>query len=869
MKELVLVPFASIQYGIWKDDIRSVRSLDALHRIPLSPACIAGIMINGGHTVTLANLPVCIGSGSTQEIKQGCILLMEEGEKPVGFVVDGELGTQSISPQLIFTLPEYLKTPVFEACAVHDNIPIPLINIAELHSRVLKPGEDTSVDSFRISGVQPLDISGMDQIRFISVGGELFAASATGMEEKTVKPGPITPLPNTPQYVKGITFCNGRLLPIIDLSQRINWQAGSPESLMLVAGIGDAAFGLLIDSDEGTVSADKFAIEPVPFIVQTAWLKHMVVRAEKLVPLIDLAMALSQGSADDEKPVWQRYAPDSAFPEIFFKDEVEVMEFSILGELYALPGNEVEDVIFFKPCRALPGLPPIVIGVTEHNGEILPVVDLAMMFGRRSLATPTWRMLLVKNGDFRALVITETVSGGRRLPPEIHRTVPIHLPHNLMYGCYPDGKAARIILNVEAISVHFEKSLIKKFLPTLSHEMKMSPTAVVYALPGEKTSGAPQALATETPAATRTTVETQTLAETMDQSVITTPVKTIVPARAEEKVPIRHAEAEPASEITPEAEPGQMVAAGEATPPAGAHLSLPKTDGMNTLTSPEPVHVTKHDAAETLSKTIMPEIHLAEVELTKPIVALHNTSNQQRSSEMDTKPATVPPADGSAALKPIPAVAGRDSGTLHRINREVEQLSSLTLHEEHTSGPWKRGIAYGATAAALIAVLLYFPATSDKHGLEKSVKASWPAKIEQTMGLPVQTYPMTGPFKTKAEQTKEKAEQARMQAGQTDVQTRAELEAKRQQDLALTQQTKAQTELPRPIDKTHAPLELVIPKNMPKIDIEEYVVVQGDTLWSISERFTGNPFNYPRIAGGNRIANPNLIFPGQRIRLIR
>lgn len=826
MKELVLVPFASIQYGIWKDDIRSVRSLDALHRIPLSPACIAGIMINGGHTVTLANLPVCIGSGSTQEIKQGCILLMGESEKPVGFVVDGELGTQSISPQLIFPLPEYLKTPVFEACAVHDNIPIPLINIAELHSRILKPGEDTSVDSFRISGVKPLDISGMDQIRFISVGGELFAASATGMEDKTVKPGPITPLPNTPQYVKGITFCNGRLLPVIDLSQRINWQAGSPESLMLVAGIGDAAFGLLIDSDEGTVSADKVAIEPMPFIVQTAWLKHMVVRAEKLVPLIDLAMALSQGSADDEKPVWQRYAPDSAFPEIFFKDEVEVMEFSILGELYALPRNEVEDVISFKPCRALPDLPPIVIGVTEHNGEILPVVDLAMMFGRRSLATPTWRMLLVKNGNFRALVVTETVSGGRRLPPEIHRTVPIHLPHNLMYGCYPDGKAARIILNVEAISVHFEKSLIKKFLPALSHEMKMSPTAVVYAFPGEKTSGAPQALATETPAATRT------LAETMDQSVITTPVKTIVPARAEEKVPIRHAEAEPASEITPEPEPGQMVAAGEVTPPADAHLSLPKTDGMSTLTSPEPIHVTKHDApAEMLSKrTIMPEIHVSEVELAKPIVALHNTSNQQRSSEMDTKPATVPPADGSAALKPIPAVTGRDSGTLHRINREVEQLSSLSLHEKQTPGPWKRGIAYGAIAAALIAVLLYFPGTSDKHGLEKSVTASWPAKIEQT---------------------------------------RAELEAKRQQDLALTQQTKAQTELPRPIDKTHAPLELVIPKNMPKIDIEEYVVVQGDTLWSISERFTGNPFNYPRIAGGNRIANPNLIFPGQRIRLIR
>ena len=75
--------------------------------------------------------------------------------------------------------------------------------------------------------------------------------------------------------------------------------------------------------------------------------------------------------------------------------------------------------------------------------------------------------------------------------------------------------------------------------------------------------------------------------------------------------------------------------------------------------------------------------------------------------------------------------------------------------------------------------------------------------------------------------------------------------------------------LPTKIEQAKAPLELDIPKNMPPVDIDVYVVVKDDTLWSISERFTGNPFNYPRIAGGNQIANPDLIYPGQRIRLIK
>jgi nucleoid-associated protein YgaU len=60
------------------------------------------------------------------------------------------------------------------------------------------------------------------------------------------------------------------------------------------------------------------------------------------------------------------------------------------------------------------------------------------------------------------------------------------------------------------------------------------------------------------------------------------------------------------------------------------------------------------------------------------------------------------------------------------------------------------------------------------------------------------------------------------------------------------------------------PLVLIVPADM-KIEIDKYIVKQGDTLWDISKRFTGNPFNYPGIAGENRIPDPDLIFPEQKI----
>jgi len=49
----------------------------------------------------------------------------------------------------------------------------------------------------------------------------------------------------------------------------------------------------------------------------------------------------------------------------------------------------------------------------------------------------------------------------------------------------------------------------------------------------------------------------------------------------------------------------------------------------------------------------------------------------------------------------------------------------------------------------------------------------------------------------------------------------------------------------------------------------QYTVVAGDTLSAIAERFYGDPAQYPRIFEANRdqIANPDLIFPGQILRV--
>src|SRR5437667_22825 len=52
---------------------------------------------------------------------------------------------------------------------------------------------------------------------------------------------------------------------------------------------------------------------------------------------------------------------------------------------------------------------------------------------------------------------------------------------------------------------------------------------------------------------------------------------------------------------------------------------------------------------------------------------------------------------------------------------------------------------------------------------------------------------------------------------------------------------------------------------------DRYVVVPGDTLWGISERYTDSPWRWPELWNMNKeqIQNPHLIYPGYAILLDR
>lgn len=64
--------------------------------------------------------------------------------------------------------------------------------------------------------------------------------------------------------------------------------------------------------------------------------------------------------------------------------------------------------------------------------------------------------------------------------------------------------------------------------------------------------------------------------------------------------------------------------------------------------------------------------------------------------------------------------------------------------------------------------------------------------------------------------------------------------------------------------ETPSPLSPVSPSETEYV----HIVVKGDTLWDIAEKYLGNPFRYPQLAELSHIRDPDWIYPGDRVRIL-
>ncbi len=113
---------------------------------------------------------------------------------------------------------------------------------------------------------------------------------------------PVTRVPRTPQFVRGVINLRGKVIPIIDLRERFGMsQDGAEETCIIVVQVRGIQLGVVVDKVSEVLNIADGDIEPTPSFgvdVNTEYLLGLAKSDGRVRLLLDIDRVLSASEAD-------------------------------------------------------------------------------------------------------------------------------------------------------------------------------------------------------------------------------------------------------------------------------------------------------------------------------------------------------------------------------------------------------------------------------------------------------------------------------------------------------------------------------------------------------------------------------------------
>ena len=133
----------------------------------------------------------------------------------------------------------------------------------------------------------------LKQLVGFMIGEALFGVDIL-MVQEIIREAPITPIPDSPDFIEGVINLRGNIIPIIDLRKRLNLRklkAASDDIWIIILNIEGRITGFIVDRVTKVLKVSPAWIKPAPDIV-VAGLKSQYLRGvckidERLLVLLD------------------------------------------------------------------------------------------------------------------------------------------------------------------------------------------------------------------------------------------------------------------------------------------------------------------------------------------------------------------------------------------------------------------------------------------------------------------------------------------------------------------------------------------------------------------------------------------------------
>ena len=146
--------------------------------------------------------------------------------------------------------------------------------------------------------------SGAESYILCGLAGTTYALRSDDIEQLEMV-GHLTPVPNAPAFVDGVTSVRGRVIPAISLRARFGFerQAHDLRSRLIVVRSENRSVGLIVDSAREFAAIPESAIQPPPeglVELSTRYLRGVAHLGERLVLILDVGELLRVSDAAPE-----------------------------------------------------------------------------------------------------------------------------------------------------------------------------------------------------------------------------------------------------------------------------------------------------------------------------------------------------------------------------------------------------------------------------------------------------------------------------------------------------------------------------------------------------------------------------------------
>ncbi|MGI6851760.1 chemotaxis protein CheW [Mesorhizobium sp. 1B3] len=142
------------------------------------------------------------------------------------------------------------------------------------------------------------DLSANSELIAFRIGGQEFCVDI--MSVRDIRGWTqTTPLPHSPDYVKGVINLRGSVLPVIDLAARLGFTPTEPTArhVIIVTQVANQSVGLLVEAVSDILTINAATIQPTPDVASElarVFMKGVLAIEGRMISLISLDCVLPQ-----------------------------------------------------------------------------------------------------------------------------------------------------------------------------------------------------------------------------------------------------------------------------------------------------------------------------------------------------------------------------------------------------------------------------------------------------------------------------------------------------------------------------------------------------------------------------------------------